>query len=164
MPPTASRRSLALLRALSVGLLLIVPSPEPAAAAGGADDRPRASERLLALQAAIEEAFGRCDAGPLRPAFSRRLKVYLAADSLGIDGGYYGADQALLILRRVFAGRTTERFTLDTARPDAAGDETTTRARWSFLHGGVPGAEVRLAFTLMAEGKGWSVREIREIR
>jgi hypothetical protein len=136
------------------------------AAAGNGDegDRARPRDPLTSAQAAIEEAFGRSDPQPLRPLLSRRLKVDLAADSLGIDAGYYGADQALLILRRVFAGRATMRFALEPLRAAAADDERTTRARWVFRHRGVPGAEVRLSFTLMTDGDAWFVREIRELR
>jgi hypothetical protein len=160
MPPIPFVRPLALFRALPVVLALALPPP-----VAGGDGDEGTPERLRALQAAVETAFSRCDARPLRGAFSRRLKVYMAADGLGIEGGYYGADQALLILKRMFAGRSTVRFTLDTVRPPpGATAQAVARARWGFREAGAPASEVRLAFTFMPEGSGWYLREIRELR
>jgi hypothetical protein len=159
MPPIPFVRPLALLPLLSLVLTLV-----PRTVSGAGDDAGT-PERLRALQAAVETAFGRCDVRPLRHAFSRRLKVHMTAEGLGIEGGYYGADQALLILKRVFAGRSTVRFSLDAVRPRSGGAaQAVARARWTFRAAGAPAAEVRLAFTFMPEGSGWYLREIREFR
>lgn len=159
--PTPFSRTPALIRVVA---LLVMTHTVPGTIAGGTDgaDRSRSADRLRALHGILESAFSRCDARPLGEVFSRRLKVYLAADTLDIDAGYYGAEQALLILRRVFAGRTTVRFSLDAGQTGDDG-QTVARARWTYRLREAPNAEVRLSFTLMPEGDGWLVREIREI-
>lgn len=114
-----------------------------------------------AAAAALQAAFGDCDPGPIRPFLSRRLKVYLALGDPGPESGYYGADQAVLLLRRLFARRTTVRFTLAPA-PDRPGQgPVVLSARWIFRDAGSDRGEAQLAFTLASEPGGWRIREIR---
>lgn len=166
MPASRRLLRLAALGAAPFLLLafLIAPSPEPAQGrrAGGASP---AAEGLRKIHAAIETAFARCDAGALRGAFSRRLKTYIAAADLGIANGYYGADQVLLMLRRVFEGRSTLRFTFEAPGKDTARDgPAVLPARWVYREEGTPKAEVGLSFTLAPEGSAWHIREIRELK
>lgn len=130
---------------------------------GSTGGKAARAERLERLHAAIEKAFERCDSGPLRRAFSPRVKTYLASRTLAVRQGYYGADQALLILRRGFEGRTTVRFRLkdlDDAAPED--DRRVVEARWLHRRAGAAKSEARLTFTLAEEGGVWYIREIRE--
>jgi hypothetical protein len=126
---------------------------------------PDPAEGLRRLHAAIEAAFQRCDHTQLRAAFSNRVKTLLSSKALGVRQGYYGADQALLILRRGFEGRTTLRFKLadldDTTRQEA---RPAVRARWLYRDEGASKSEARLSFTLALEGGTWCIREIRELK
>jgi hypothetical protein len=146
--------------------LLFVP-----AAAGGplggssSSEEPERDGRLWRLHAAIERTFQRCDASLLKTAFSPRVKTFLSARALGVRQGYYGADQALLILRRGFEGRTTLRFKL--GAPDDAAQQAGRRvipARWLYRDEGASISERRLSFTLAPEGAAWFIPEIREMK
>jgi len=122
-----------------------------------ADEAPGARAAATALQAAFTD----CDPGPVQPFLSRRLKTYLALGDLGPESGYYGADQAVLMLRRLFARRTTLRFAL-AELPDRPGHAPVVlSARWTFRDDGSDRGEAQLAFTLGSEPGGWRIREIR---
>jgi len=165
MPATRCRRLAPIPGAavlIACVLLLSAESPDgsflaaPSESAGGAD----------ALRDAIQNAFGHCDATPLDGAFSRRVKTYLASGGLGVRAGYYGADQARLMLRRGFAGRRTVRFRLGT--PEDSGDMSGHRmiltARWLYRDPGGSKTEARLSLTLAREGPSWFIRELRELK
>ena len=114
---SATRRWIATAVPGAVVLLLCALLCVPAAAEASRGGAPSSveserDERLGRLHAAIEAAFQGCDATPLGTAFSKRVKTFLTSRALGVRQGYYGADQALLILRRGFEGRTTLRFKL----------------------------------------------------
>jgi hypothetical protein len=126
---------------------------------------PERDGRLGRLHAAIETAFQRCDSRFLKAAFSPRVKTLLASRALGVKQGYYGADQAMLILGRSFQGRTTLRFKLEA--PDDATRETARRvvaARWLYRDEGASKSVTRLSFTVVSEGGVWYIREIRELK
>ena len=162
MPPIRRRRravppSAAVL--LACALLLLAAGCGPALAAG-----PRDPE-LQALRRAIETAFRRCETAPLEGSFSPRVKTYLSSRALGVRPGYYGADQALLILKRGFSGRRTLRFTL--AKMDDVRESDGRRvvpARWRFRDDRTESADVRLSLTLAREAASWTLREIREMK
>ena len=100
--------------------------------------------RLSALiPRAIESAFARCDPSPLWTAFSSRVKAFLASPALEIPAGYFGADQVLLMLRRMFAGGH-----LVAARQRHRQEDP---AR----------SDVRLLFTPAPEGPIWYIRELK---
>jgi hypothetical protein len=164
----ASSRFLRLAAPGAVGRLLltvfIVSAPAMAQGRQAAGS-PTPAERLRTIHGLIETAFGRGDAAALRGAFSRRLKTYIAAPDLGIANGYYGTDQAVSMLRRMFEGRTTLRFGFETPGSRAPRDGlVVVPARWIYREEGTPKAEVRLSFTLATEGAAWHIREIRELK
>jgi hypothetical protein len=164
----ASRRILRLAAPGAGGLLLLafLTAPPPAAAQGRrAAGSTTPAERLREIHGLIETAFGRGDARTLRGAFSRRLKTYIAAPDFGIANGYYGTDQAVSMLRRLFEGRTTLRFTFEAPGNATPRDGLAViPARWIYREEGTPKAEVRLSFTLATEGAAWQIREIRELK
>ncbi len=149
-------------------LILTLPPAGPGQARAPAADRAAGAEaavdpRLESVHASIESAFLRCDAGALRPVLSRRLKIYLSGNGFG--DGYYGADQVLLLLERLFAGRFTIRFTTlaPPPRPQADG-QAILSARWVSRDEDSSESDVRMIFVLAPEAPGWSVREIREVK
>jgi hypothetical protein len=125
------------------------PSPSPDDPAG-----------LEPLRATLETVFVRGDPGPLRPYLPRRARIYVAAGVLDVADGYYGADQIAMILRRLFDGRATLRFSLLPPEGDA-GPGLRLPARWVYRQAGTK-TERRIAFTVVAEGTAWHLREIRE--
>ena len=130
----------------------------PASASQGED-------RLQRLQDTIAAGFARADASQLAAVFSVRMKTYVACAPLGVEDGYYGADQMQILLRRLFRGRTTARFQIleraERARTDGLAVLT---ALWSYRQAGSPPAEIRLSFTLAPEADAWHVREIRDMK
>src|SRR5262245_59904909 len=127
--------------------------------------RPEQTEALRRLHASIELAFTRCDHTLLQSAFSKRVKTFLSSKSLAVRQGYYGADQAVLILRRGFESRTTLRFILSALDESSAPNERTAlRARRLYCEEGASKSEARLTFTLVPEGGTWCIREIREMK
>ena len=146
--------------------LLCVPAAAEASR-GGAPSfaETERDERLRRLHGAIEAAFLGCHATPLGAAFSKRLKTFLSSRALGVRQGYYGADQALLILRRGFDGRTTLRFKLGALDEGAQQNgRRIVRARWLYREEDGSKSEARLSFTLATEGGDWCIREIRELK
>jgi hypothetical protein len=140
------------------------PSP-PGTARGGSDAAPQREDRLAVIQQSIERAFIRCDPDPLRGFLARRVKIYVAAGGLGINDGYYSADQMLLLFRRMFDGRSTVRFTLLPAGARSrSGGQARVRALWLYREEGAPESEARISFTLAPESGHWSIREIRELQ
>src|SRR5258705_5439168 len=117
---------------------------------------PERADGLRRLHAAIEAAFGRCDHTLLKSAFSKRVKTFLSSKALAIKQGYYGADQALLILRLWFEGGTTLRFKLS-ALEDAnqQNERTALRARWLYREEGASKSEAQLSLSLVPEDGTW---------
>jgi hypothetical protein len=109
----------------------------------------------------VQSAFTDCDPGPVRPYFSRRLKTYLALGDPGPESGYYGADQAMLMLRRLFARRATLRFSLAPAPDRPVHGPIVLAGRWVFRDDGTERGEAQLTFVLATEPGGWRIREIR---
>src|SRR2546422_8699623 len=167
---SATRRWIATAVPGAAVLLLCAVLCVPAAAEASRGGAPsfaetERDERLRRLHGAIEAAFLGCHATPLGAAFSKRLKTFLSSRALGVRQGYYGADQALLILRRGFEGLRTLRFRL--AEPDDAARQDgrlAVRARWVYREEGASKTEVRLSFTFAPEGGDWCIREIRELK
>ena len=158
----------ALLGAVPVVVLTLLhtaaqPPPGEAGERAGTPRDPRDS-RLQGIHDTIERTFLRCDARELRPALSRRVKIYVSTGLLGTGDGYFGADQLLLLLRRLFAGRSTVRFTALPAPPRQRAGQTILTARWLSRDVGGAEQEMRVSFTLAPEGPGWSIREIRELK
>ena len=150
---------------LLCALLFVAAAAESTHARTSPSEDPEQDEGLSRLHAAIEAAFQRCDVAPLRSAFSRRVKTLLSSRALGVRQGYYGADQALLILGRGFEGLRTLRFRL--AEPDDAARQDgrlAVRARWVYREESASKSEVRLSFTFAPEGGDWCIREIRELK
>jgi hypothetical protein len=147
-------------------LLLLFPSKAPTSQEVVVSaDRPEQADALRRLHAAIESAFTRCDHTLLKSAFSNRVKTFLSSKALAVRQGYYGADQAVLILRRGFEGRTTLRFILSALDESSQQNERTAlRARWLYREEGASKSEARLTFTLVPEGGTWCIREIREMK
>jgi hypothetical protein len=139
----------------------------PRAGARGQDDaaEARREERVAAIQRSIERAFVRCDVSPLKEFLARRVKIFVSAGALGISDGYYGADQLLLLVQRMFDRRSTVRFTLLPVGSRArAGGQARVPALWLYREEGSLESEVRISFTLAPEGGHWSIREIRELK
>jgi hypothetical protein len=145
---------------------LILTACALAAAAGAAPaSAAPGEERLQRLQDAIAAAFTRADAGQLSAVFSVRMKTYAACAQLGVEDGYYGADQMQILLRRLFRGRITERFQiLDRAERARADGLAVVTALWSYRQPGSPPGEIRLSFTIAPEADAWHVREIRDMK
>jgi hypothetical protein len=142
-----------------VACALAAAALHPSAAAAPGEDR------LQRLQDAIAAGFTRADAGQMETVFSVRMKTYVACAPLGVEDGYYGADQMQILLRRLFRGRSTERFQIlerdERARADGLAVVT---ALWSYRQAGSPPAEIRFAFTIAPEADAWHVREIRDMK
>jgi hypothetical protein len=148
-----------------LGVLLL--SAAAVASQGGAIPAaaPERVDALRRLHAAIEAAFERCDHTLLKSAFSKRVKTFLSSKALAVKQGYYGADQALLILRRGFEGRSTLRFKLSALDDSIPQNERTAlRALWLYREEGASKSEARLTFTLVPEDGAWCIREIRELK
>ena len=167
---SATRRWIATAVPGAAALLLCAFLCVPAAAEASRGGAPsfaetERDERLRRLHGAIEAAFLGCHATPLGTAFSKRLKIFLSSRALGVRQGYYGADQALLILRRGFDGRTTLRFKLGALDEGAQQNgRRIVRARWLYREEDGSKSEARLSFTLATEGGDWCIREIRELK
>ena len=160
---TASVLSMSALRAASgTASSRQKPDREPAGQGG----EPLHEKRHVdALRMVIEKSFRRCDAGRLRPAFSREVKTYVALPALGVPDGYYGADQMLLLLQRMFEGRSTVRFSINRPRARIRKDgRAVLAAKWVYRDGAVTRAELRISFVLAAEGPHWRIREIRRLK
>lgn len=168
--PRLSPRS-ALARALLAALLLVAAgSPLPAASGRGpgpssapAPAPSTPADPLDPVRAAVERAFVRGDAAPLRPYLPRRAKIYIAPGVLEVADGYYGADQVAMILRRLFERRTTVR--VKCANGDAAeapGGRRLLPIRWVYRGKDATKSERRLVFTIVPEGSAWHIREIRD--
>src|SRR5207245_3810814 len=91
-------------------------------------------------------------------------KIYVSTGLVGTSDGYFGADQLLLLLRRLFVGRSTIRFTALPAPPGQRAREAVLTARWLSRDAGGAEQEMRVSFTLAPEGSRWSIREIRELK
>ena len=140
-------------------------SPPSRAARGETGPGPRREDHLAVVQESIEQAFVRCDPAPLERFLARRVKIYVSAGSLGISDGYYGADQLLLLVRRMLEGRSTVRFTLLPAGTRSrTGGQARVSALWLYREEGAPESEARISFTLAPEGGHWTIREIREMK
>ena len=140
-------------------------SPPSRGARGDTGPGPRGEDRLAIVQESIEQAFVRCDAAPLEQLLARRVKIYVSAGGLGISDGYYGADQLLLMMRRMLEGRSTVRFSLLPAGARSrTGGQARVSALWLYREEGAPESEARISFTLAPEGGHWTIREIREMK
>lgn len=135
-------------------LAFLMTAPGPMAAAPSADTAGPG-----AVAAALQTTFAESEASNLRPFLSRRVKTYLALSDVGPPNGYYGADQALLLLRRMFSDRATIRFTL-TPPPERPGT-IVLQGRWTFRDDTTPRGELHFAFTVVPDGSAWRIREIR---
>ena len=145
--PGARRAALLLLLLIAVGVGRAQEDPGPRAVAE-----------------ALQTAFTDCDPAALRPFLSRRLKTFIALGDLGPESGYYGADQAALVLRRLFVERTTTRFTLTPAPEHPGQAPVVLSSRWTFRDDGAVRGEAHLAFTLASESGAWRLREIRALK
>ena len=106
----------------------------------------------------------RSDPDELAPSLSRRLKIYLAVPSLGIDDAYYGGDQSIMLLRRLLERRTTLRFIpVQGVRPARDAPAVVT-ARWVLRDEDGAERDLRISFTLAWEGSRLAIREIRELK
>ncbi|PYS96244.1 MAG: hypothetical protein DMF50_05375 [Acidobacteria bacterium] len=134
-----------------------------------ASPRPRrpgdeAAEGLHKAAETLEKAFTRGDARDLRGLLPRRLKTYVSSRALAIADGYYGSDQVLLILRRIFERRVTLRFApLEAETRPRARARATFSALWVFRDEDAPASEARITFVFAPEGSAWTIREIRDI-
>ena len=158
--PLISRLSPAAMSPLA-GVLLLALSLAPARAA---EETPPPSP-LAKLHARVERAFGRCDAGILRPLLSRRVKTFVDSRVLAPSDGYYGADQLLLLFERLFERRTTISFTALSAdlKPRRDG-RARLPIRWISREGGSSRNEISLTLILDTEGATWHIREIRDLK
>jgi hypothetical protein len=146
-----------------MALLLVVLPPAPSFAAG--KKAPPPPSPLSKLHERVERAFVRCDASLLRPVLSRRIKTFVASRALAPADGYYGADQLLLLLERLFEGRTTIRFQALAADPKPRQDgRATLPFRWISSGGDQSRREISLALILALEGAHWQIREIRDLK
>jgi hypothetical protein len=139
------------------------------AAPGGDPDREGVphpgEEEIGVLRVSIEKAFSHCNADPLKPALSRRTKTYVALSSLGVPDGYYGADQMLLLLRRMFDDRTTIRLAIaEQPRAPRTDGLAVLTASWVYREKGSAKREIKIAFVLASEGTVWRIREVRGLK
>ena len=111
---------------------------------------------------AIEKAFARNDARLLRSVLPKRSKVYLSTLTLGIEDGYYGPDQLVALLDRIFRLRPTRRFTWEPPRTSPSDQSVSLTAVWRYRPKGGSRSSIRLRFVVASGSSGWSVREIRE--
>lgn len=167
VPRPPARRHRARLRAAGwwiVPALLIGGVFVSRAEAPGGSGGPREAG-LQQIESLIAASFQKGDADRLAPAFSRRVKTYVACAPLATPDGYYGADQMRLLLRRMFRGRETVRFRiLEPAarrRPDGL---AVLSAVWAYRDPAAPVTQVRLSFGLGPESGSWFVREIRDLK
>ena len=145
-------RSLSGMIPVLVALLLIGPGR---AAAPPSEEAPGPAAVAEALQATFADS----EASNLEPYLSRRIKTYLALSDVGPASGYYGADQALLLMRRMFKDRTTIRFTL-TPPPGRPGT-IVLQGRWTFKDDTTSRSELHFVFIIVPDGSAWRIREIR---
>ncbi len=133
-------------------------APSPGSGSSGSDASLGAAVR------SIEIAFKRRDAHALRPVLSRRGKVFLSIPAVGIEDGYYGSDQVVALLDRVFRVRETLQFALESRPGRPARGGATLTGLWRFrMRGGSP-ISIRLRFVLASGESGWSIRELRELK
>lgn len=161
-------RRLVLRGAASVAALALLGHPRPSLASAPEESAQAAPQpadpRLQRASETIERAFLRCDADDLGSTLSRRVKIYVSAGLVGTGQGYFGAGQLVLLLRRLFEGRSTTRFSPLAPPPSPRSGRAVLAARWLSRDFGGAEQEVRLAFTLAQEGSDWSIREIRELK
>ncbi len=164
--PIASRGPEVACLAVTI-LLSLVCAATPAASS---HTRPAGKESvvpapLIQLHALIERSFQRCESGLLKPAFSRRVKTYVASSALARSEGYYGADQLVLLFKRLFEARTTIRFAPFTDAPEIRKDgRAILSARWISRGSGSSRHEMRFTFVMARERDGWRIREIRDLK
>jgi hypothetical protein len=158
----------ALLVGVPLVMLLVLPEIGHPATGEERGRAPRAdpeSEGIVRARGLVETAFVQSDADRLRPALSQRVKIYLSSTLLGVPEGYYGADQTMLLFRRLFAKRTTVRFAFFTTSSKAREDgHAVLPARWVYREERSGGIEARISFTLSPEGPSWRIREIRDLK
>lgn len=117
---------------------------------------------LETVVGAIEKAFTHNDARLLRSALPNRGKVYLSTRTLGIEDGYYGPDQLVALLDRIFHLRPTRRFTWEPPRTLPSGQPVSLTAVWRYRPKDGSISSIRLRFIVAPGNSGWSVRKIRE--
>ena len=126
--------------------------------------QPEAGGPHKTVVGAIEKAFTHNDARLLRSALPKRGKVYISTRTLGIEDGYYGPDQLVALLDRIFRLRPTRRFTWEPPRTPPSGQPVSLTAVWRYRPKGGSRSSTRLRFVVAPESSGWSVREIRETK
>ena len=124
--------------------------------------QPEARPPFESVASAVEKAFAHNDARLLRAALPKRRKVYLSTVTLGIEDGYYGPDQLVALLDRIFRLRPTRRFTWETPRTQPSDQSVSLTALWRYRPKGGSRSSIRLRFVVASGDSGWSVREIRE--
>ena len=89
----------------------------------------------------------------------------MSSGVIGSESGYYGADQLVVIFSRLFAGRTTVRFTSLSSDPRPGGDgRVDLPALWIYREDDAPKNDLRLVFGLAPESTVWLIREIRVLK
>jgi hypothetical protein len=124
--------------------------------------QPEARPPHESVAVAIEKAFAHNDARLLRSVLPKRSKVYLSTLTLGIEDGYYGPDQLIALLDRIFRLRPTRRFTWEPPRASPSDQPVSLTAVWRYRPKGGSRSSIRLRFVVAPGSSGWSVREIRE--
>jgi len=115
------------------------------------------------LQDEIGIGFTNGEADRIARLLSPKMKSYVACRMLADADGYYGADQLLLLLRRLFRGRATTGFRVVQAAAQRPDGQAVMQAIWTFRESGAAAADIRLAFTLAREAGAWRLREIRDL-
>ena len=158
---SGSRRTAAALLLLAA---VLVSARSPGATAGEQGEG-REAPPFEAVRDPIRAAFARGDADRLRPVLSRRTKTYVSLEETGAPDGYYGADQLILLFRRMFAGLTTVRLSFgDPAEGPRPDGQAALTAQWIHRRDTGGRSETRLAFILALEAGAWRIREIRGLK
>ena len=145
-----------------VGLVLVVALilAAPTVVAGAAENRPPAPEPMRILESSFRQ--GRTDR--LRELMTAQEKVYLNSPRLGLDNGYYSADQVCLLLQEIFRSRTTVRFDFLSGMHSPPGaPRVVAVSRWTYRRSKSREQTIEIAFTLIRRDGGWSLKEIRDI-
>lgn len=143
--------------------LLLLALSAPARAAVEPEGQPTVDPGILRHQSEITAGFTTADADRVARLLSPRLKTYVACRLLAEADGYYGADQLRLLLRRLFRGRETTGFKVETAPGPRPEGQAVLQAIWTFRDATSPTGQLHLAFTLAREAHTWRLREIRDL-
>ncbi|MCM2313567.1 MAG: DUF4783 domain-containing protein [Thermoanaerobaculia bacterium] len=140
-----------MLRAIAVAFALIL--APVAAFAGGYGDLDNA---MTAIGSALEKG----DSGPLVAGIGDGDKIELQFPGLAERSGFFGPDQAALVLDDVFRKASPSGFEQNSARKVSAEKQYHIKGSWRISPGGA--SEEREVYVILQEKSGrWSIISIR---